>query len=376
MNYKSTILVVDDEPDSFDVIEGILFKEGYDLNYNASGISALQRLEIAVPDLILLDVMMPELNGLEVCRRIKNQLKLAHIPIIMITALNSKEDLSNCLDAGADDFISKPVSAIELRARVRSMLRLKKQSDALIFSQQQLAEALQLREDMSYMLVHDLRNPIMAIGLACQIMKRTSLDPKQDAKVNQIITAAQRLESLADSLLMIAKIEAGKLSINRELVSLENLVQVVANNFSHIASQKEIEIIEQFAKPARRSWLDDSLISRVLENLLSNAIKFSEPKTEIKIAIDYPTNNTARIKVIDTGPGVSDAIKKIIFQKYEVGKLIKNVSQTGLGLAFCKMAIEAHQGTISVTDNYPKGSIFTVILRIQNEMDEDILNSN
>jgi DNA-binding response OmpR family regulator len=128
---KQTILVIDDEESIFDVIEGLLIREGYELIYLASGKAALERLDEIQPDVILLDVMMPQLDGIETCQLIKANSSWKPIPIIMVTALDSKEDLARCLEAGADDFLSKPINSLELRARVRSMLRIKLQYDAL-----------------------------------------------------------------------------------------------------------------------------------------------------------------------------------------------------------------------------------------------------
>ena len=133
MNNQS-ILIVDDEPRNFDVIEALLNEYDYELNYASSGQEALESLEILEIDLILLDVMMPDMDGVEVCERIKSIPKYRPIPIIMVTALTAKEDLAQCLNAGADDFISKPLNPLELRARVQSMLRIKQQYDALQIS--------------------------------------------------------------------------------------------------------------------------------------------------------------------------------------------------------------------------------------------------
>ncbi len=132
---KLRILIIDDEESIFEVIEGLLLREGYDLTYVSSGKEALNQIEEIQPDAILLDLMMPEMDGLETCQQIKANQRWCHIPIIMVTALSSKEDLARSLEAGADDFLSKPINSIELRARVRSMLRIKLQYDALAATQ-------------------------------------------------------------------------------------------------------------------------------------------------------------------------------------------------------------------------------------------------
>lgn len=132
---QHTILVVDDEESVFEVVEGLLYREGYHLVYVNCGKAALEQIDPVQPDVILLDLMMPNMDGLETCRQLKSNQRWCHIPIIMVTALNSKEDLARSLDAGADDFLAKPINSLELRARVRSMLRIKLQYDALVATQ-------------------------------------------------------------------------------------------------------------------------------------------------------------------------------------------------------------------------------------------------
>lgn len=362
-----SVLVVDDEQNNFDVIEFILFTEGYELNYATSGAEALTFLETSQPDVILLDVMMPEMDGIEVCRQIKAHPLWCYIPIIMVTALNSKEDLARALNTGADDFISKPVSPVELRARVRSMLRIKQQHDALeslLKDKEALLEkqaaSLQLRQDMSNMVVHDLRNPLTVILMSCELLKRTHLEEKQLNKVQKISLSANRLQSLIDSLLMMAKLEAGKFLLNLNEVDLSLLGNGVVQDFHPIVTQKKIDFVSHLPEPNYRVRIDEMLLRRVLDNLLSNALKFSPENSQVTFIIEYASSSTIKIQVKDQGRGISEEVKEKIFEKYEIGNIISGVSQTGLGLAFCKIAIEAHGGNISVDSNQPNGSIFTI----------------
>lgn len=204
METQPSILVIDDEPDNFDVVETLLDGENYQLHYASGGQQAIARLSSFQPDVILLDVMMPHLDGIEVCRRIKADPQWQAVPIIIVTALTAKEDLAHCLNAGADDFISKPLNSVELRARVNSMLRIKQQHD-------NLQGLLKLQEDMVNMIVHDLRNPLASIVISTEMLKFPSLPPdKQQQKVSQIAIACQQLQTLIDSLLTMAKLESGK----------------------------------------------------------------------------------------------------------------------------------------------------------------------
>jgi signal transduction histidine kinase len=362
-----SVLVVDDEQNNFDVIEFILFTEGYELNYATTGAEALVFLETSQPDVILLDVMMPEMDGIEVCRQIKAHPIWCYIPIVMVTALNSKEDLARALNTGADDFISKPVSPVELRARVRSMLRIKQQHDALeslVKEKEALLEkqavSLQLRQDMSNMVVHDLRNPLTVIMMSSELLKRTNLPEKQLHKVQTIFQSANRLQSLIDSLLMMAKLEAGKFLLNLTEVDLSLLSNAVRQDFHAIVIQKKIDFVTNLPEPNYAVRLDEILLRRVMDNLLSNAFKFSPENSKVTFIIEYTSSSTIKIQVKDQGRGISEEVKQKIFEKYEIGNIISGVSQTGLGLAFCQMAVEAHGGKISVDANEPNGSIFTI----------------
>lgn len=354
MNIETSILVIDDEPQNFEVMEILLFKEGYSLHFALNATEALNFLEEIQPDTILLDVMMPDFDGVELCRRIRANYQWRYIPILMVTALNAKEDLADCLDAGADDFISKPVSGIELRARVRSMLRIKHQYDLL-------QAALRLREDMANMIVHDFSNHLVPIVLGCDIIAAYAENiPQLQKQINRMEHSAKQLQSLADSLLMLAKIESGKMSLQRTKVSIIEILESVTATFQTIADHRNIQLISDISDINKFVYVDRQILRRVLDNLVSNALKFSPQNSQIMLRVEYPENAEVRIKVIDEGNGVNDSLKPILFDKYEIGNVLESVSQTGLGLAFCRMAIEAHNGKIYIEDNQPQGAIFTV----------------
>ncbi len=386
-NAPQTILVVDDEPSAFEVIEALLARERYDLISLPDGHAALDYFErlhetpetVVAPDVVLLDVMMPELDGYEVCRRLKANSHWSHIPIIMVTALHSKEDLARSLEVGADDFISKPVNGLELRARVRSMLRIKQQYDAL-------EATLKLREDLSYMVVHDMRNPLTNILLCSQLLLTSqTLSDREKERIKLVRSSGKKLNSMIDELLILAKMESGKFVLNRHEVDLAQLVSYVLENFQAIARSKNINLVVNTPDEGRLTSVDVNLIQRLLENLLSNAIKFSETDSQITVELSYvaessatlrssasdatATNNSpaetlshAVIQVADQGPGITVELRDRIFNKFDVGDVITGASQIGLGLTFCKLVTEAHGGRICVNENSPVGSIFTVEL--------------
>ncbi|MFQ5610947.1 MAG: response regulator [Anaerolineae bacterium] len=360
MNEPAEILIVDDEPSAHRTLEAFLHREGYALTFATSGQEALDQLDRFEADTILLDVMMPGLNGFEVCQRLKEDERWQHIPVILITALDSKEDLVRGLDAGADEFLHKPVSGLELRARVRSMLRIKKQFD-------ELQAALRLREELSDMIVHDLRVPLASILGFSQLLAETATNPDDVVCLQTIHTEARRLNSLIDDMLMLAKMKSCELILNRSLVDLNQLVQKAQTGYQAIARPKRINLNLDLPPEPPQVFLDVNLFQRVLDNLVSNAVKFSPTDSEVTIKVEYPGPEPApaqvRLKVQDEGPGIPPGDRERIFGKFETVALQRRgASQVGLGLAFCKMAVEAHGGHIFVDGNGSngKGAVFVV----------------
>lgn len=352
MATKPSILIVDDEISNFDVIEALLEGEDYELSYAQNATRALRYLDINPVDVILLDVMMPEIDGITLCSYLKANPNYQYIPIIMVTALTEKKDLARCLEAGADDFLSKPLNWIELRSRLHSMLRIKQQYDHL-----QLL--LKRREEMAEIIVHDLQNPVTSITFSCEMLKATQLNSKQSQKLEQINVAGKRLEEQIQTLLTMAKLETGRLALNPVSMALKPLLEKLVKEFSAIASAKDIILTPDLDIENDWAAVDSHLFSRIVNNLLSNALKYSPRGKEIQVKL-RGTPKQIILQVIDQGKGVSDELKERIFQKYETGQNHSNVNQTGLGLAFCQMAVLAHQGTIYVEDNQPQGSVFTV----------------
>ncbi|AIE73703.1 MULTISPECIES: hybrid sensor histidine kinase/response regulator [unclassified Synechocystis] len=352
----ASLLVVDDDPDNFDVIDALLTDRDYELNYADSGQQAIDSLDTFQPDLLLLDVMMPGLNGIEVCRVIRALPRWRTLPIIMVTALDSKLSLANCLQAGADDFISKPLNRLELQARIQAMLRLKYQYDAL-------NGLLQQRESMVHMIVHDLRNPLTNLTLGIQILQRANCDsPSSGQKLDRLLHATQQIQHLVDDMLVVSKQEHGKIRLDYQEVELVALVQAVVEDYEAIASQKKLALTKDYREQPISATIDPPIFQRILSNLLSNAIKFSPTGATVQVGIKTDGKGQIIVCVADHGPGIEDDLKLKIFEPYEVGTIMPNVAQIGLGLAFCKMMSEAHGGAVTVEDNQPKGAVLCLTL--------------
>ncbi|KPK05330.1 MAG: hypothetical protein AMJ56_16075 [Anaerolineae bacterium SG8_19] len=365
MEDTARVLIVDDELSALYTLEMLLTPEPYDIKLANSPEEAFVTLESDPPDVILLDVMMPGITGYEVCQRLKGDDRWRHIPIILVTALDSKDDLVRGLNSGADEFISKPVNGPEMRARVRSMLRIKQQYD-------DIQEAMHLREELANMIVHDMRTPISAIVLYIDLLSRL-YDSSDHHKrvVPKLRSQAQRLNSMLTDMLLVAKMKSGKLVLNCSPVNIVELVETAVQDQKAVAESKRITVVTDLPNDVQLMSLDSKLIQRTLENLLSNALKFSPEDSTVTVHLAYgkpgPSSNghqpRLRLQVTDEGPGIPEEFRESIFDRYEVVKMkTADIPQVGIGLAFCKMVVEAHGGTISVNDNQPQGAVFTVEL--------------
>ena len=372
---QCSILIVDDEPDNFDVLETLLSEQDYQLYYAANGHDALEYLDTFEPDLILLDVMMPGIDGIEVCRQIKALPKWQAVPIIMVTALNSKSDLAYCLTAGADDFISKPVNGIELRARVHSMLRIKQQYDniqTLYDIQENTINVLEstlseLRGNLASSLSHELNTPLNGILGTIGLLK-DDLEEIDISEVREMLSwadqSARRLESLTKKFLIYLELE---LSANRQ-----QKIEFTGTKFSASAIEAALKSHAQtlnrhndlmLALEEAEIGISERYLSTILHELVDNALKFSSPETTIKISSEV-VGDMLKLSVHDSGRGMTeDQIAKIgAFMQFER----KTYEQQGIGLALkiVKKIVEMAGGEFSIRSVYQKETTVTLSLPI------------
>lgn len=380
---RAKIVVVDDTPENLHLLSSMLAERGYDVRGVTTGLFALQAVKAAPPDLILLDIHMPEMDGYDVCMTLKADPQTCEIPVIFISALNEVIDKVKAFAVGGVDYITKPFQIAEVLARVENQLNLLKMKRQLEWQNEQLQqeiqerkqaeaalkEMLQLREDLSKMIVHDLRNPLTTILLYADfLLRRGELHDRAKQSVEAIQSTAQELESMINDLLIMAKMESGKLILNCTQVNLNQLVMESVENLRAIADQKTITINSHLPEHVHSVSIDANLFRRVLDNVISNAIKFSPAKSSVIVQVDYPlfemsiksTFRQARIRIVDQGFGITEELQQHIFEKYTIGDLVKGVPQIGLGLAFCKLVVDVHDGTILIEKNHPQGSIFTI----------------
>ncbi|HTL90500.1 MAG TPA: hybrid sensor histidine kinase/response regulator [Leptolyngbya sp.] len=352
------ILVVDDTPDNCLLIQAILQDEGYQVELADSGKAALRIIEQSPPDLVLLDVMMPGMDGYEVTRRIRANAALPFMPILLTTAYD-QPSVAQGLDTGADDFIRKPVHFDELLARVRALLRLKHSVD----ERDQIARQ---REDFVSRLTHDLRTPLVAADRMLNLMSQGALGELSDDVLDAISTMIRsnsNLLTMVNTLLEVYRYEAGRKTLIFSPVNLIELAQEVVKELSPLAIDKHLTLSLEFDQAETFMAKGDRLeLYRVMTNLIGNAIKFTDEGAITVRLTKVATGLVPAIKfeVQDTGAGISDSDRATLFESFNPGKHKR--SGSGLGLHLTRRIVEAHNGRINVTTEMNKGSTFTVYL--------------
>lgn len=363
------VLVVDDVPANVRLLTGILKVEGFQVFTAESGPEALQAIPQFDPDVVLLDVMMPEMDGFEVCERIRATPESAHLPVVMVTALRETADRVRAIEAGADEFLSKPVDALEVVARVRSLTRAKRDREALERAYADLQRAEHLRDSLGEMLVHDLRTPLTTMLASLDLMRTGQagdLTDLQGQVVHLCTRGGQHLLSLINEILDIGKMESGEMRLEITPVDIAALVSEAWEHVAPQANANDIKLRQNLA--ATPLHADEDLLRRVLINLLGNAVKFSRRSTTVEVRSSL-RDGTFHFAVEDQGTGIHPRDKERIFEKFgqvEARREGRRIS-TGLGLTFCKLAMEAHGGEIGVDSVPDEGSTFWFSIPLQTE---------
>jgi two-component system, sensor histidine kinase and response regulator len=357
------VIVVDDTPANLQLLTGMLKERGYKVRPVPSGKLALQAAKSDPPDLILLDIMMPEMDGYEVCERLKADEKLREISVIFISALNETMDKVRAFGVGGVDYVTKPFQFEEVNARVSTHLELQRQRRKLKENYEQLRRLEGLRDNLVHMIVHDLRSPLTGISGFLDL----ALDEKEtltEDGIEYLQTAKRSTKAVIDmvsAVLDVSKMEAGEMKLH---LAECDLVRIATGLFSGMQSLKEAREMILDAPPEPVTVVaDGDLILRVIQNLLGNALKFTPSDGWIRLGIE-PDEDRICVKVRDNGPGISAEYLEKIFEKFGQVEARANgqMHSTGLGLTFCKLAVEAHGGSIGVESEVGKGSMFWFVL--------------
>ncbi len=359
MPHSADILIVDDTLANLRLLAGILKEEGYKVRPAPSGPLGLSAARSKTPDLILLDINMPEMNGYEVCEALKADEDLKDVPVIFLSALSETEDKLKAFEAGGVDYITKPFQYEEVRARVETHLRIRMLQVELEDKIGGLREAEELRESLVHMIVHDLRSPLTGVMASLQILEMTwdQSDEQGFDDLRRALDSSQAMSSMINSLLDVAKIEAGELELQPEPTDLCDAVDGAIRSLGGLTREVALEM--ERPDPPVTIDVDRALITRVIGNLLGNAIKFTSTGGRIDVRVT-PVAGGGRLEVSDTGMGVPEEFREKIFEKFGQVEARENRARsgTGLGLTFCKLVVEAHGGRVGVDSELGSGSTF------------------
>jgi len=354
------VLVVDDNRQNVELLEAYLATEDYEVMTAYDGDEALASVAERAPDIVLLDIMMPNVNGYDVCRELKRDSRTQFIPVVMVTALKERDDKLKGIEVGADDFLTKPIDRVELLTRIRSLIRVKRLHDELDQSYRELKELEHTKDRLTQMIIHDLKNPLTGIKANLEIV---GMDVPRDS--HDCLSAAQRscdlLFNMIQDLLDISRMEEGQLQLQPERLDLEELMATVADEYRVPAEAEGKEISTEASPGASPVSGDRDLLFRVLSNLVANAVKHTGRGGSIKVRADAE-GTYLRVSVEDTGYGIPAEHLERIFEKFSQIETRQRAGGTGLGLTFCKMAVEAHGGRIWVESEEGRGSAFIFVL--------------
>jgi two-component system, sensor histidine kinase and response regulator len=370
---QSLILIIDDLPQNLLVLRAALERQSYKVEEAQSGRKALQMLESLTPDLILLDVMMPEMGGFEVCRKLKENPATAAIPIVFLTARTEQSDILEGFLAGGVDYITKPFHIQELLARVYTHVSLKQAQDMLFQHAAQLEKQaadlrqLNLEKDEFLAIVsHDLRSPLNAISGAAQILQDSSnkITATDIHGYSQMIERnAERMLAIISHLLDIHRLENGKIETHLSWFSLQELLEQTQGDYLARAQEKQQKLNLEIDPDLPTMQSDPLLLREILDNLVSNALKFSANHTEVTIRAYYNTEPLICIEIEDQGLGFNLEDQKRIFQKFArlSARPTAGEPSTGLGLSIALQLSQLLQGMLQYKQ-LPKGSLFRLSL--------------
>jgi two-component system sensor histidine kinase/response regulator len=349
------LLVVDDQESNIQVVGAALGKLGFEILPATGGPQAFQRLAVGRPDLILLDLLMPEMDGFEVCRRIRENPDWAEIPIIFLSSADDKGLIVRALETGGVDYITKPFNHAELVTRVRTHLALKRARDDL----KQLAED---RDELLGILTHDLKNHLGGIDMSAQLLcgrTEAMADAKLRLMAENISHSSSQMLAFVKEFLANASADHG-LDLKTEPVNLSAAAARAVEQHQEAAKRKQLVLKVVLPPNSTPVLADGAALNQVLDNLLSNAIKFSPPGKQIRLTVCPPAAGYVECQVQDEGPGFSENDKNRMFRRY--GRLSARPTggepSTGLGLSIVKKLVLAMQGELACESAPGNGATF------------------
>ena len=350
------VLAIDDNRNNLLLLCGMLKERGFRVRPATSGKLGLQAAKFMPPDVILLDVNMPDMDGYEVCRELKQSEVLKQIPVIFLSALGESMDKLRAFESGGFDYITKPFKIEEVAARIDTQVTIRRLRQDLQKRYEELQEAEQLRDKLVNLIVHDLRNPLGVVLTSLDyILYRNNLNSSDVQLLDSALGQANLMNGMIDDMLHIGRLEGNKMPIK---AAEQDIPAVLEEARASVALRGQRLMLDLFAAPGTAVF-DRELVRRVLTNLIGNAAKFTPEGGTIEISVKEAAEGT-RFEVRDSGPGIPAEYHERIFEKFgrvEAAQSLKGRS-TGLGLTFCRLAVEAHGGRIGVESEVGQGSLF------------------
>jgi two-component system, sensor histidine kinase and response regulator len=387
---NASILIVDDNPRNLQLMSTVLKEKGYKLYVTNSGENALLFLQHTLPDLILLDVMMPGLSGFEVCRRIQRNEKLRDIPVIFLTAKNDVEDVVEGFEAGAVDYVTKPFNTKEVFVRISTHLQLKKAKEMLILKNQEMKalnatlseskaiieddarrlEKLNIEKNKFFSIIsHDLRGPLSGlIGLSEIMLTQADTISKGELKeyAGLLFDSSNQVFNLLENLLEWSRMQMNAVSFNPEQLRLKPLLENTAQLLKQ-EIQKKNHQLKLDCPDDLEVYADQNMLKTVIRNMVANAIKFTRPGGKIDVTALKTGNGDTEIIFKDTGIGMSETLLQSLFKIDSKTSRpgTDGESSTGLGLLLCKDFIQKHGGAIKAKSVAGEGTIFFVTFPVK-----------
>ncbi len=370
MSDKPTVLIVDDNLNNLSLLYDYLKNIHIKVFIAENGESALKRLEYIKPDLILLDILMPGIDGFETCRQLKQNPETKDIPVLFITALTETVNKVNGFKLGAVDYITKPFQQEEVLARIQTHLTLHKLQKEQKIKTEQLFKLNQEKDEFLGIVAHDLKNPLSATLSVIELIT-SHYDQISKTKMTKILNelsiSSKRGLVLIEKLLNINAMESGKMKIFLQNINILLIVQHIVEEYSDKAEAKNITL--QFNKQNKSylAFVDENYFFQIIENLISNAIKYSPHGKSINIRLIL-NDNAVRCAIEDEGPGISDSEQKKLFGKFSrlTPQPTGDECSTGLGLFIVKKLVEAQNGKVWCESDLGNGSTFIVEFPIVN----------
>ncbi len=357
MEGKPTVLVVDDDAGNRALLRGYL-AERYDVLEAGDGPGALDRIDRKQVDLVLLDVMMPGMSGFDVCREIKRRSSGVILPVLLLTALSERADRIAGLEAGADDFLTKPIDRHELRLRVNAFVTLRRQEQTIRAQLEQLRHLGALKDDLVSLMVHDLRNPLTSVQVFLDFLQGEIEDPDLKSDAASAFSAALKLSETLNDMLEVRLLEEGKLVLQLHTYRLADVVRDAMATVEPAAKARGVGMTVA-ADDRLCTTFDRKLVRRAVENFLVNAVKYSPDGEIIEVGLRREDGG-AEIDVADRGPGIPEVLREHLFEKYGSVELARGEARRGygLGLYLVKLVAAAHQGHVVARNRDGGGTVF------------------